>query len=61
MKAAGAAVTGVTIPDNEQPAITYPIAVVKSGKSTAAAEAFIQSARTGAVHQALLSQGFLAP
>jgi molybdate transport system substrate-binding protein len=61
VKAAGATVTGVTIPDDEQPSIGYPIAVVKSTKNPAAAEAFVQSAQGGTVQRALLSHGFLAP
>jgi molybdate transport system substrate-binding protein len=61
VKAAGSKVTGVTIPDNLQPTITYPIAVVKSTHNQASAQAFVQSAVSGTVHQALLAAGFLAP
>jgi molybdate transport system substrate-binding protein len=59
--AAGAAVTGVPIPDNEQPAIVYPIAVVKATKNTAAAQAFVNSAVSGVIQRALQAQGFIAP
>ncbi|MGH9059054.1 MAG: extracellular solute-binding protein, partial [Acidimicrobiales bacterium] len=59
--AAGSKVAGVTIPDNLQPAISYPIAVVKASHNQAAAKAFVQSAVSGDVQQALISQGFVAP
>jgi len=61
VKAAGAKVTGVGIPDGEQPSITYPIAVVKSTTNPAAAHAFVQSAVSGVVQRALEAEGFLAP
>lgn len=59
--AAGSKVTGVTIPDDLQPAIAYPIAVVKASRNPAAAEAFVRSAVSGQVQKALLAQGFIAP
>jgi molybdate transport system substrate-binding protein len=59
--AAGSKVAGVPVPDALQPAITYPIAVVKATHNQAAAGAFVQSAVSGDVHDALLAQGFLAP
>ncbi len=59
--AAGSKVAGVTIPDNLQPSITYPIAVVKATHNPAAAEAFVQSAVSGAVQKALIAAGFIAP
>ncbi len=59
--AAGSKVTGVTIPDDLQPPIAYPIAVVKASHNPAAAEAFVRSAVSGQVQQALLAQGFIAP
>jgi molybdate transport system substrate-binding protein len=59
--AAGSKVTGVTIPDDLQPAIAYPIAVVKASRNPAAAEAFVRSAVSGQVQRALLAQGFIAP
>ena len=61
VKAAGSKVTGVMIPDNLQPTITYPIAVVKSSHNQASAQAFVQSAVSGTVQQALLAAGFIAP
>ncbi len=59
--AAGAKVAGVAVPDNLQPAIVYPIAVVKATKNRPAAQAFVQSAMSGAVQKALVAQGFVAP
>ncbi|HET6810302.1 MAG TPA: molybdate ABC transporter substrate-binding protein [Acidimicrobiales bacterium] len=61
VRAAGPAVTGVTIPDSLQPEITYPIAVVKAGRNRAAARAFVTSAVSGAVQKALEAAGFLPP
>jgi len=61
VKATGSKVTGVPIPDNIQPAISYPIAVVKATKNQAAAQAFVQSAVSGTVQQSLLAAGFIAP
>ena len=61
VRAAGSAVTGVTIPDSLQPAITYPIAVVKATRHHAAAEAFVTSAVSGDVQKALEAAGFLPP
>lgn len=59
--AVGAKVTGVAVPDDLQPAITYPIAVVKASKNPGAAQAFVDSAVSGVVQKALVSAGFLAP
>ena len=59
--AAGTKVAGVTIPDADQPSITYPIAVVKAAKNHAAAQAFVESAVSGDVQKALESAGFAAP
>ena len=59
--AAGATVTGVTIPDSLQPTITYPIAVVKASKNQAAAQAFVNSAVSVDVQKALEAAGFLPP
>ena len=61
VKAAGSKVEGVTIPDNVQPTITYPIAVVKATHNQASAQAFVQSAVSGTVQQQLLAAGFIAP
>src|SRR6202043_30863 len=57
--AAGAKVTGVALPDANQPTITYPIAVVKAAKNAAAAQAFVDSAVSGDVQKALEAAGFL--
>lgn len=59
--AAGSAVTGVTIPDSEQPEITYPIAVIKSSAHKVAARAFVDSAVSGVVQRDLEAAGFLPP
>jgi molybdate transport system substrate-binding protein len=59
--AAGSTVAGVTIPDADQPSITYPIAVVKATKNHAAAQAFVDSAVSGDVQKALEAAGFLPP
>lgn len=57
--AGGSAVAGVPLPDALQPAITYPIAVVKGTRNQAAAQAFVDSAVSGAVQKALGVAGFL--
>jgi molybdate transport system substrate-binding protein len=59
--AAGPKVAGVTVPDNLQPSITYPIAVVKATKNQAGAQAFVNSAVSGDVQKALEAAGFLPP
>ena len=59
--AAGSKVAGVTIPDADQPSITYPIAVVKATRNQAAAQAFVDSAVSGDVQKALEAAGFIAP
>jgi molybdate transport system substrate-binding protein len=59
--AAGSKVAGVPVPDNLQPSITYPIAVVKATHNHAATAGFMQSAVSGEVQKALLAQGFIAP
>lgn len=59
--AAGSSVTGVTIPGADQPVITYPIAVVKASRNQAAARAFVASAVSGEVQQALEAAGFAPP
>ncbi len=59
--AAGATVTGVTVPDADQAGITYPIAVVKATRNRAAAQAFVDSAVSGDVQRALEAAGFLPP
>ena len=59
--AAGSKVAGVTISDDNQPSITYPIAVIKATKNRAAAQAFVDSAVSGDVQKALETAGFVAP
>lgn len=59
--AARSKVDGVDIPDADQPAITYPIAVVSSTKNRPAATAFVRSAVSRDVQKALSAAGFLAP
>ena len=59
--AGGAKIQGVTVPDGDQPAITYPIAVVKATKNHAAAQAFVNSAVSGDVQKALIAAGFAPP
>jgi molybdate transport system substrate-binding protein len=63
VKAAGSKVTGVPVPDSDQPSppITYPIAVVKASKNQDAAKAFVDSAVSGDVQKALVTAGFLPP
>ena len=61
VRAAGSKVAAVGLPDSDQPSITYPIAVVKASKNRAAAEAFVESAASGDVQQALEAAGFLPP
>ena len=61
VRAAGAKAQGVTIPDVDQPAITYPIAVVKATKNHAAAQAFVDAAVSGDVQKSLEAAGFSAP
>jgi molybdate transport system substrate-binding protein len=59
--AAGSKVAGVAIDDSLQPSITYPIAVLKSSKYQADAQAYVTSAVSGDVQKALEAAGFLAP
>ncbi|GAC1313921.1 MAG: molybdate ABC transporter substrate-binding protein [Acidimicrobiales bacterium] len=59
--AAGPTVAGVSIPDTDQPAIGYPIAVVKASKNHAAARAFVDSAVAGEVQHELEAAGFSPP
>jgi len=58
--AGGPKVEGVTIPDADQPDISYPIAVVKNAANHNAAQAFVQSAVSGDVQKALEAAGFSA-
>jgi molybdate transport system substrate-binding protein len=59
--AAGRSVDGVPVPDTQNVVATYPIAVVKATKNRAGAAAFVQSATSGAIQEALRAAGFLAP
>lgn len=59
--AAGATVQGVELPEADQPAIAYPIAVVRATKQHAGADAFVESAVSGVVHSSLEAAGFAAP
>ena len=59
--AAGSSVAGVTIPEADQPVITYPIAVVTASRNQAAARAFVASAVSGEVQKALEAAGFAPP
>jgi molybdate transport system substrate-binding protein len=52
---------GVTIPDADQPDISYPIAIIKTTRNHAAAQAFVNSAVSGDVQKALGTAGFYAP
>jgi molybdate transport system substrate-binding protein len=61
VSATGSKVQAVSIPDADQPAITYPIAVVKATKNHAAARAFVDSAVSGEVQQSLEAAGFAVP
>jgi molybdate transport system substrate-binding protein len=61
VKAAGAKVQGVAIPDSQNVIATYPIAVVKASKHLAAAEAFVDEIVSGTGRQALRARGFLPP
>lgn len=54
-------VVGVAIPDADQPAITYPIAVVKATQNRAGAQAFVDSTVSGDVQRSLEAAGFSAP
>jgi molybdate transport system substrate-binding protein len=59
--AAGSKLQGVSIPDADQPDISYPIAVVKTTKNHAAAQAYVDSAVNGDVQASLAAAGFSAP
>lgn len=61
VKAAGAKVDGVPIPDSQNVVASYPIAVVKGSKSAAAAQAFVDYVASPAGLATLESFGFLAP
>jgi len=58
---AAGAVTGVTIPDDQNVIASYLIAVMLRARDPAAARAFIDQLTTGAGRQVLLARGFLPP
>jgi molybdate transport system substrate-binding protein len=58
---AASKVTGVTIPAAQNKIGTYEIATVSASTNAAAAAAFVTSAVSGAIQQALLAAGFLPP
>jgi molybdate transport system substrate-binding protein len=61
VKAAGAKVTGVPIPSDQNIVATYPIAVVKGAKNAAAAQAFVDDVVSGSGRPVLRAAGFLPP
>ncbi len=61
VKAAGAQVQGVDIPDAQNVIATYPIAVMKATKHRAAAQEFVDDMASGAGQAVLQARGFLAP
>jgi molybdate transport system substrate-binding protein len=58
--AAGSKGEGVEIPEDQNVTAEYPIAVVKASTHQEAALAFVESAVSGKVHDALEDHGFLA-
>ena len=61
VKAGGAKVQGVLIPDAHNVVSTYPIAVVKATKNQSAAQAYVDAVVSGSGQKALQAQGFLPP
>jgi molybdate transport system substrate-binding protein len=61
VRSAGAAVSGVAIPDGQNIVASYPIAVVKASADAAAARSFVDDAVGGDIQRALVARGFLAP
>lgn len=59
VKAAGAQVQSIDIPDTQNVIATYPIAVVKATKHRAAAQAFVDDMVSGAGQTVLTARGFL--
>ena len=58
---AGSAVSGIAIPDDENVIASYPVAVLRTARNAAAAQAFIDQLVSGAGAQVLRTRGFLAP
>lgn len=61
VKAAGAAVKGVDIPDNLNVVATYPVAVLKDSPNVALARAFVDYLDSPAGQRTLSRYGFLGP
>ncbi len=61
VKAAGAKVKGIEIPDNLNASTSYPIAPVKNSKNAALAQAFVQYVLSSAGQSVLTQAGFLKP
>ena len=54
----GAGVTGIDIPPEHNVVATYPVAVVRTSRNRAAAQAFVDQLLDGAGRDALLAHGF---
>ncbi len=61
VRAAGAKVAGVPIPDVENVTATYPVAVVRASRHAAQARAFVTFLVSGPGQRALRAAGFLGP
>lgn len=61
VKAAGAKVHGVPVPEAAKVVNTYPIAAVKGSKAPSLAEQFVQYVATGPGQQVLADAGFARP
>jgi molybdate transport system substrate-binding protein len=61
VKGAGNAVTGVTIPADQNAIATYPIAALKNASNAATATAFVNYVLSSAGQNTLRSFGFMAP
>jgi molybdate transport system substrate-binding protein len=61
VKAAGAKVTGVPVPDAVNASTSYPIATIKTSTNSAAAQAFVDFVLSATGTAALAAAGFQAP
>ncbi len=61
VRAAGASVTGVTIPSADNVVATYPVGVVKGSRNPAGARAFVSQLLSGVGRGQLAAAGFLGP
>ena len=61
VKAAGAKVVGVSIPDGQNASTEYPIATLTHAKNPALAKAFVQYVESNAGQKVLTDAGFSAP